>query len=71
MFEYEEYETVQVKVPKAVLDFLRILKFNVQEYIEHTILVGFESDLETQEGAFLNKDRILKAFPELKYVLER
>lgn len=66
-----EFEEITVKIPKPILDFLRILKFNVQEYIEHTILVGFESDLETQEGAFLNKDRILKAFPELKYVLER
>ncbi|MBS7647952.1 hypothetical protein KEJ24_09000 [Candidatus Bathyarchaeota archaeon] len=68
MFEYEEYETVQVRVPKAVLDFLRALRVNVEEYLENTIIEGFKADLNASSGPFM--ENIIERFPEFKRFLE-
>ncbi|MEM3579343.1 MAG: hypothetical protein QXL54_03860 [Candidatus Bathyarchaeia archaeon] len=64
----EAFETVQVKVPKAVLDFLRALRVNVEEYLEKTLIDGFKSDLNDSTGPFM--ENIQKRFPELKRLFE-
>ncbi|MEM3726709.1 MAG: hypothetical protein QXN95_02060 [Candidatus Bathyarchaeia archaeon] len=69
MFEHEkEYETVKVKVPKAILDFLKILRVDVEEYLERALIEAFKADMETSTGPFM--ENIQKRFPELKRLFE-
>jgi len=63
-----EYGEITLRIPKALLDFLRAVRINIQEYLENTVIEGFLADLNASSGPFM--ENIQEQFPELKSLLE-
>ncbi|MEM3880139.1 MAG: hypothetical protein QXD19_00145 [Candidatus Bathyarchaeia archaeon] len=61
-----EVLTVELKLPKAILDLLRALRVNINEYFQNTIVEGLAADLDA--GSLW--DDVLERFPEIKHFLE-
>ena len=57
-----EMETVTIKLPKAIIDFLRGYRENIEEYLEYSILSGFVADIESCQGPFGDYLDILEKF---------
>jgi len=60
-----EYETVQVRVPKAVMDLLRMFMEDVEDYLTTVIVHNVASDLEADfryDGAIVDYWRIVDRF---------
>lgn len=68
MFNEVEYETVEIKLPKGILEFLRALRVSIEEYLENTVVEGFKADLNASSGPFM--ENIHERFPELKRLFE-
>ena len=67
MSEQIEYEVVQVKVPKAIMDLLRTFLEDPEEYLSVNIIASVKADLEADfcfdgQGAIISYEKILKRF---------
>ncbi|MEM2675279.1 MAG: hypothetical protein QXT10_02125 [Candidatus Bathyarchaeia archaeon] len=60
-----EYEVVQLRIPKGVMDLLRAFLSDVEDYLIHCLLEGIKADLESDlpdTGAIVDRDSILQKY---------
>ena len=67
MSEEIEYEIVQVKVPKAIMDLLRDYVEDTEEYLTENIIASVKADLEADfcsdgKGAIIGFEKFLKRY---------
>ena len=55
-----EFETVQVRIPKRIMDMLRKYKDDIDGYLTYSIVSFIRADLET--GVFADFEDIIKEF---------
>ncbi|RLI00075.1 hypothetical protein DRO19_00545 [Candidatus Bathyarchaeota archaeon] len=66
-----EFETVQVRIPKRIMDMLRKYEDDIDGYLTHSIVDFIRVDLET--GVFSDYEGIIKEFnlkPVFKAILD-
>ncbi|RLG99188.1 hypothetical protein DRO19_02990 [Candidatus Bathyarchaeota archaeon] len=66
-----EFETVQVRIPKRIMDMLRKYKDDIDGYLTYSIVSFIKADLET--GVFADFEDIIKEFnlqPIFKAILD-
>jgi len=66
-----EFETVQVKIPKNIMDMLRKYEDDIDGYLTYSIVSFISADLET--GVFADYEDIIKEFnlkPVFKAILD-
>jgi len=47
-----EMEAVTVKLPKAIMDFIRGVGKDAEAYLQYSIIDGFRADIETMDGVW-------------------
>jgi hypothetical protein len=66
----EEYEEITLKLPKQLIEFLRAINCDVEEYLRNVILASFEADFDLLKIIpFFNVKKLKEKF-NLKPVLE-
>jgi hypothetical protein len=50
--EAVEMEAVTVKLPKAIMDFIRGVGKDPEDYLQYSIIDGFRADIETMDGVW-------------------
>ena len=66
-----EFETVQVRIPKRIMDMLRKYEDDIDGYLTYSIVSFISADLET--GVFADYEDIIKEFnlkPVFKAILD-
>ena len=67
MSEQIEYELVQVRVPKAIMDMLRDFVDDPEEYLSVNIIASIKADIEADfcsdgKGAIISYEKFLKRY---------
>lgn len=50
--ESVEMETVTVKLPKVIMDFIRAVGKDLEGYLQYTIINAFRGDIQTMDGVW-------------------
>ena len=67
MSEEIEYETVSVRLPKAIMDLLRDYVENPEEYLSVNIIASVKADIDADfcsggKGAIISYEKFLKRY---------
>ncbi|MEM3731047.1 MAG: hypothetical protein QW667_07835 [Candidatus Bathyarchaeia archaeon] len=60
-----EYEVVQLRIPKGVMDLLRAFVTDIDEYLRYCVLDKVRADLESDlpdAGAIVDRESILQKY---------